>query len=150
MLTVAKFFVGVRVNFLAHFASKPHMFKCGALSLCLFCELFFPLQSPGSPRGGNPRKMGFSVIFPHFRGLENFVFFFPIFRGFSAPGASARGKTTRNACLKGYFGRVSRNNVAKQKKSLEFHYFRVHPSQPCESGSPAQNEDGPEAKNRQS
>ena len=24
----------------------------------LVCELFFPLQSPGSPRGGNPRKMG--------------------------------------------------------------------------------------------
>ena len=22
------------------------------------CELFFPSQSPGSPQGGNPRKMG--------------------------------------------------------------------------------------------
>ena len=30
----------------------------------LFCELFFPLQSPGSPRGGNPRKMGKNYKIP--------------------------------------------------------------------------------------
>ena len=28
------------------------------------CELFFPLQSPGSPRGGNPRKMGKNYKIP--------------------------------------------------------------------------------------
>ena len=28
------------------------------------CELFFPLQSPGSPWGGNPRKMGKNYKIP--------------------------------------------------------------------------------------
>ena len=95
------------------------------------CELFFPLQSPGSPRGGNPRKKGknlqnspprsnprkwgkiteklhkkmyfrsifcnFSVIFPHFRGLDRggeFCNFFGDFRPGGFRG-SVRGKTTR-------------------------------------------------------
>ena len=100
------------------------------------CELFFPLQSPGSPRRGNPRKMGknykiplpgptpengeklpknykkkwifgvffcnFSVIFPHFRGLDRggeFCNFFPFFGDFGPGGfrGSVRGKTTRKA-----------------------------------------------------
>ena len=73
-----------------------------------------------SPPRSNPRKWGkiteklqkmyfrsifcnFSVIFPHFRGLDRgggFCNFFPFF-GDSRPGGfrgSVRGKTTRNAC----------------------------------------------------
>ena len=120
-----------------HTKSKP-FYGRPCLSCMLFsvsiCELFFPLQSPGSPRPEIPEKWGnitkfpspvqppkmgknyrkitknvlseyfcnFSVIFPHFRGLDgegNFVMF-PHFSGISAPGASGgsvRGKTTRNS-----------------------------------------------------
>ena len=101
------------------------------------CELFFPLQSPGSPRGGNPRKMGknykiplpgptpengeklpknykkysentffcnFSVIFPHFRGLDRggeFCNFSPFFGDFRLRGfrGSVRGKTNRKSMV---------------------------------------------------
>ena len=103
---------------------------------CMTCEMFFPLQSPGSPRGGHPQKMGknykiplpaptpengeklpekkntknvfseyfcnFSVIFPHFRGLDRggeFCNFSPFFGDFRPGGfrSAVRGKTTRNA-----------------------------------------------------
>ena len=96
--------------------------QAGKNLACKICELFCPLQSPGSPRGGNPQKMGkkykiplpgptpekgenyrkftkkmyfrsifcnFSVIFPHFRGLDRgggFCIFVPIFRGFPPRG----------------------------------------------------------------
>ena len=44
---------GVRVKkFGNHVPKNP-----GQTFLFKNCELFFPLQSPGSPRGGNPRKM---------------------------------------------------------------------------------------------
>ena len=70
------------------------------------CELSFPLQSPGSPRGGNPRKMGKNYKIPlpgptpeneeklpkNYKKCSentffcNFSVFFPRFRGLGRGG----------------------------------------------------------------
>ena len=117
--------------------------------------MFFPLQSPGSPRSGNPGKMGknykvplpgptpkngeklpknykkyseklmhfcnFSVIFPHFRGLDRggeFCNFSP-FPGVLVESHSQASKTL---CLNAY---RSLNSVLSKARLLK-HNFPVH------------------------
>ena len=118
-------------------------------------RVVFPL-SPGSPRGGNPRKMGrnykipppgpaekvpknykkkvfseylfgiFSVIFPHFRGLDRggeFCNFSPFFGDFRAGGFRGSVREIRRKQSSAKISEISRTTI-KTSKSDIFYLLR--------------------------